>query len=142
MCTWRSCSVTQGNSWTNVMGHYMIGRDLSLTSTPLSIKKHLNPLTPAATSGFRSAFIPVSVDLLGQSRTRLTWFPGITPPQNPTSAQHWPRAVCRLISRFCKVVVGGIEFNGISTTVVIPPATAARVPVQKPSHSVRPGSFR
>jgi hypothetical protein len=71
-----------------------------------------------------------------------TSFPGMTPPQKPTSAQHWPCAVCRLISRFCKVVVGGIEFNGISTTVVIPPATAARVPVQKPSQSVRPGSFR
>lgn len=35
-----------------------------------------------------------------------------------------------------------MEFKGISTTVVIPPETAARVPVQKPSQSVRPGSFK
>ena len=39
------------------------------------------------------------------------------------------------------VVVGGSEFNGISTMVVIPPAAAARVAVANPSHSVRPGSL-
>ena len=32
--------------------------------------------------------------------------------------------------------------SGMSTTVVIPPDAAARVPVQKPSQSVRPGSLR
>ena len=40
------------------------------------------------------------------------------------------------------MVVGGIELSGMSTTVVIPPDAAARVPVQKPSQSVRPGSLR
>ena len=30
----------------------------------------------------------------------------------------------------------------MSTKVVVPPAAAARVAVAKPSHSVRPGSFR
>lgn len=32
--------------------------------------------------------------------------------------------------------------SGISTTVVTPPDAAALVPVQKPSQSVRPGSFK
>lgn len=40
------------------------------------------------------------------------------------------------------MVVGGMEFKGMSTTVVTPPEAAARVPVQKPSQSVRPGSLR
>jgi hypothetical protein len=47
-----------------------------------------------------------------------------------------------LIARFSTVVVGGIELSGMSTTVVTPPDAAARVPVQKPSQSVRPGSLR
>jgi len=71
-----------------------------------------------------------------------TSFSGITPPQKPTSVQHWPRAASRLTVRFFTVVVGGIEFSGISTTVVTPPDKAALVPVQKPSHAVRPGSFK
>lgn len=40
------------------------------------------------------------------------------------------------------MVVGGMELRGMSTTVVTPPDAAARVPVQKPSQSVRPGSLR
>lgn len=71
-----------------------------------------------------------------------TSFPGITPPQKPTSAQHWPVAAARFASRFATVVVGGMELSGMSMTVVTPPDAAARVPVQKPSQSVRPGSFR
>ena len=39
------------------------------------------------------------------------------------------------------VVVGGRQLSGMSTRVVMPPAAAARVAVQKPSHSVRPGSL-
>lgn len=66
----------------------------------------------------------------------------MTPPQKATSDQHWPCATLRLISRFSTVVVGGMEFKGMSTTVVTPPETAALVPVQKPSQSVRPGSFK
>ena len=72
----------------------------------------------------------------------LTSLPGITPPQKPTSVQHWPCAAPRLIARFSTVVVGGIELSGISTRVVTPPDSAALVPVQKPSQSVRPGSFK
>ena len=37
--------------------------------------------------------------------------------------------------------VGGIEFSGMSMTVVTPPAAAAAVAVANPSQSVRPGSF-
>ena len=39
-------------------------------------------------------------------------------------------------------VVAGTQLSGMSTTVVIPPAAAAWVAVEKPSHSVRPGSLR
>ena len=34
--------------------HYRKGT-MQITSTPLSMRKHLNPRTPAVTSGFRSA---------------------------------------------------------------------------------------
>ena len=71
-----------------------------------------------------------------------TWFPGMTPPQKATSVQHWPAAAARFWSRLATVVVGGMELRGMSTTVVTPPEAAARVPVQKPSQSVRPGSLR
>lgn len=67
---------------------------------------------------------------------------GMTPPQKPTSVQHCLWAALRLTARFSTVVVGGIEFSGMSTTVVTPPDMAALVPVQKPSQSVRPGSFK
>jgi len=67
----------------------------------------------------------------------------MTPPQNATSVQHRvARAALRLAERFSTVVVGGIELSGMSTTAVMPPDAAARVPVQKPSQSVRPGSLR
>jgi hypothetical protein len=67
----------------------------------------------------------------------------MTPPQNATSVQHRAaRAAARLVAKFSTVVVGGIELSGMSTTVVMPPDAAARVPVQKPSQSVRPGSLR
>ncbi len=39
------------------------------------------------------------------------------------------------------MVVGGMLLSGMSTSVVTPPAAAARVAVAKPSHSVRPGSL-
>lgn len=71
-----------------------------------------------------------------------TWFPGMTPPQNATSVQHCPCAASRFAARLSTVVVGGIELSGMSTRAVTPPDAAARVPVQKPSQSVRPGSLR
>lgn len=55
---------------------------------------------------------------------------------------HCPNAAVRFVSRWSTVVVGGIELSGMSTTVVTPPDAAARVPVQNPSQSVRPGSFK
>jgi len=72
----------------------------------------------------------------------LTWFPGIMPPQNPTSVQHWPDDASFLQIKFLRVVVGGIEFSGISITVVTPPEIAASVPVLNPSQLVLPGSFK
>ena len=125
---------------TIVFRGYLIRR----TSTPLSIMKHLNPRTPASTRGVRWFFrllsdFQVNCDALDIEFTSL---PGMTPPQKPTSVQHWPWAASRLIPRFSTVVVGGIELSGMSTTVVTPPDRPALVPVQKPSQSVRPGSFK
>lgn len=73
---------------------------------------------------------------------QLAWLPGMIPPQKATSVQHWPCAATRFVSKCGNVVVGGMEFRGMSTRVVTPPDAAALVPVQKPSQSVRPGSFR
>jgi hypothetical protein len=84
----------------------------------------LNPYTPASCNG--------------RSAARL---PGIAPPQNPTSTAQRPSAAARLTASASAVTVGGSELSGMSTTVVTPPAAAARVAVEKPSHSVRPGSF-
>ena len=44
-------------------------------------------------------------------------------------------------SSAARVVVTGMQLSGMSTSVVTPPAAAARVAVSKPSHSVRPGSL-
>ncbi len=84
----------------------------------------MKPNTPAACSGARSAVLP-----------------GIAPPHRPVSTNSWPSVAFRLASRPSTVVVGGIEFSGMSTMVVTPPAAAARVALAKPSQSVRPGSF-
>ena len=69
--------------------------------------------------------------------------PGTTPPQKPTSTAQWPFAAARFAAKPSRVVVGGIELSGMSTSVVTPPIAAARcAAVAKPSHSVRPGSLR
>ena len=94
------------------------------SGTPESSRKHLNPTTPASCSG--------------RSWSRL---PGTAPPQNATSAATWPFAACRFTCNASTVVVGGMELRGMSTIAVTPPATAARVALAKPSHSVRPGSL-
>ena len=65
--------------------------------TPDSIKKHLNPLTPLPIKGRSS-------DLLR----------GTTPPQNAMSTKDLPLAASNLVSKLETVVVGGIEFKGIS----------------------------
>ena len=91
---------------------------------PESIRKHLKPTTPASSSGPMSAALP-----------------GTAPPQNATSTAHFPNAAVTLARSASTDVVTGVEFSGMSQMVVIPPASAARVAVANPSHSVRPGSF-
>lgn len=66
---------------------------------------------------------------------------GIAPPQKPVSTCALGPATACLTRRFSTVVVGGSELRGMSSRVVMPPAAAARVAVQNPSHSVRPGSL-
>ncbi len=63
----------------------------------------MNPKTPSSWRGRRSAR-----------------FPGTAPPQNPTSTNTWSAATSRLSFRFATVVVGGIEFSGMSMIVVTP----------------------
>jgi hypothetical protein len=84
----------------------------------------LNPRTPASCSGAREAR-----------------FHGTAPPQNPTSTKHRPDATERFTDSASTSTVGGMLFSGMSTTVVTPPASAARVALANPSHSVRPGSL-
>ncbi|EEQ36763.1 hypothetical protein CLUG_00887 [Clavispora lusitaniae ATCC 42720] len=95
------------------------------SSTPLSIKNPLNPRTPMRIKGSKSSKLS-----------------GTKPPQKATSTQVWSRAAAIFWAKCAAVVVGGTAFNGMSTTVVTPPAAAACVPEAKPSHSVRPGSFK
>ena len=83
--------------------------------TPDSIKKHLKPLTPFSIKGLSS-------DLLR----------GTTPPQKATSTNVLLLAASSLVSKLATVVVGGIEFKGISTIQVIPDAAAAWVAVANP----------
>ena len=74
-------------------------------------------------------------------RAQVRLLPGTAPPQKPTSTNAWSPATSRLSLRPSTVVVGGMEFSGMSRIVVTPPAAAARVAEAKPSHSVRPGSL-
>ena len=53
--------------------------------------------------------------------------PGTAPPQKPTSTESLPWAASSLASRLLTVVVGGLEFSGMSRMVVMPPARPARV---------------
>ncbi len=94
------------------------------SSTPEGDRNALKPNTPASCRGRRSLVLS-----------------GRAPPQKPTSTCAWPAATRCLVRRWSTVVVGGRELRGMSTRVVMPPAAAARVAVQKPSHSVRPGSL-
>ena len=76
--------------------------------------KHLNPGTPASARGGSSSALP---------RT--------TPPQAAQSTQALLRAAARLASRAATLIVSGTQFKGMSTSVVTPPAAAARVAVSK-----------
>ena len=91
---------------------------------PESTRKHLKPSAPAACRPGRSASLP-----------------GTAPPQNPTSTWTFPPVAARLSLSAAACVVGGRQFSGMSTIVVMPPAAAASVAVANPSQSVRPGSL-
>src|SRR3954454_21071841 len=94
------------------------------SGTPESIRKHLTPTAPASI-------------IRGSSPA----LPGTAPPQKATSTATLPSAACRFTCSARTSTVGGIEFSGMSTIVVTPPAAAARVALSNPSHSVRPGSL-
>src|SRR3977135_3762131 len=94
----------------------------SNSGTPDGTRKHLNPTTPARCMARNSPALP-----------------GTTPPQKPTFTQHFLRAAVRLASSAAAVVVAGTLLSGMSISVVMPPAAAARVAVSKPSQSLRPG---
>ena len=90
----------------------------------MATRKHLNASTPAVRDRLTSAALP-----------------GTTPPMNPTSTHSSPRPRPSSLAARRRVVVAGIELSGMSSSVVTPPAAAARVAVSNPSQSVRPGSL-
>ena len=100
------------------------GRPAGTRRRPECTRKHLNPNTPGVASGTQSATLPGTHR--PRSRRRRT------PARRPRRASPASAAT---------VVVGGMQLSGMSTSVVTPPAAAARVADAKPSHSVRPGSF-
>ncbi len=67
--------------------------------------------------------------------------PGTRPPVNATSTKSLPSVAAAFASNAARVVVGGEALSGMSTSVVTPPAAAARVAVSKPSQCERPGSL-
>ena len=106
------------------------------SSIPECVRNALNPKTPFSINPSSSFSLP-----------------GTTPPQNPQWAFSFvPIAIGgksgkklneerNFSSKAFEVVVTGVEFNGMSTNVVMPPAIAALVAVSKPSQSVLPGSL-
>ncbi len=95
------------------------------SSHPLGQAKAFNPTTPASTM---ASSWPVDR--------------GVRPPHAATSTRLCRRAARALACTATAVTVGGSQSIGMSTTVVTPPATAAALPVSKPSHSSRPGSWK
>ena len=88
----------------------------------------MNPLTPTAP---RSA----------SSRKAVSSAP-VIPPQSAKSTTEPRSAAARLASNDPPSSTGGSEFSGMSITVVVPPAAAARLPLGQPSQSARPGSLK
>jgi hypothetical protein len=97
---------------------------LGNSSIPECVRKALNPNTPAS--------IKPSISFS---------LPGTMPPQNPQLACNWSFAAASFRWKASALVVTGVEFSGISTSVVIPPVIAALVAVSNPSQPVRPGSL-
>ena len=95
------------------------------SSTPEGTRKHLKPRTPASTSASSSLGV-AGHDAAPEADVDV-------------ALSRAPRRLRRRAPP--RVVVAGTLLSGMSTSVVTPPAAAARVAVSKPSHSVRPGSL-
>ena len=67
---------------------------------------------------------------------------GVSPPQSAKSKCDFSPAMSRFFSSDAASTTGGVEFSGMSKKVVPPAAASARLPVSKPSQSVRPGSLK
>lgn len=123
MAACRSQSATCGNS-----------------STPLWMRKHLKPATPAWIMGRSSSYNCTSVICgcvwsnsvqlrmcsFGPGWFRCTWLPGITPPQKAVSTKHFPVASCSFSWKWQSVVVGGMLFLKKTTTTKIIAVTSYR----------------
>ena len=92
---------------------------------PLSHRNALRPTTPLSNSGPRACA-----------------FSGTSPPQRAKSTSDAFSASSRFATTASARIVGGSESMGMSTTVVTPPAAAARLPVAHPSQSSRPGASK
>ena len=101
------------------------------SSIPEGDMKALNPIAPASTMPNSSAWLEPSAPE----------FSGTRPPQNPTSTKILSFATRIFSLRMAAVVAAGLEFRGMSSSVVTPPAAAALVAVSKPSQSALPGSL-
>src|SRR5262245_8784490 len=99
--------------------------DHKKSSMPLGHMKALNAMTPrSASSSMRSRFV------------------GVRPPHRPKSTYDDASRAARFTSNDGPSSVGGDEFSGISQKNVPPPAARAKLPVEVPSQSVRPGSLK
>ena len=87
---------------------------------------------------FPAPFSPTMPSVEDFGTLKLTFFSTRTPKKAFSIPRNSSIGVMR---RPSTDVVAGTELSGMSTRVVAPPAAAARVAVEKPSHSVRPGSF-
>ena len=76
------------------------------------------------------------------SSGRAPTFPGMRPPHRAKSACDTRDAIAAFSSNDAPSRVRGRLLRGMSPKVVPPPATRARLPVDNPSQSARPGSLK
>ena len=95
------------------------------SSVPLSHRYAWKPITPQSV---RSCMC-----------TRLS---GVSPPHSPKSTSELALPKFHFARNPPRSNTGGEQCSGMSRYVVVPPAASARVPLSKPSQSVRPGSLK